>query len=64
MTGGNLTVAAVRCVDGHLNPLIATSCRVCAKTVPPQELADRAAGRRSGIAAHVHIGRRFGSTTA
>jgi hypothetical protein len=36
MTGNNLTVSAVRCVDGHLNPLIATSCRVCAKTVPPQ----------------------------
>jgi len=36
MTGGALTVAAVRCVDGHLNPLTATSCRVCARAVPPQ----------------------------
>lgn len=37
MTGGGLTVSAVRCVDGHLNPLIATSCRVCAQAVPPQD---------------------------
>ena len=36
MTGGGLSVAAVLCVDGHLNPLIANSCRVCAKSVPPQ----------------------------
>jgi hypothetical protein len=36
MTGGSLTVAAVRCVDGHLNPLTATSCRICAKAVPLQ----------------------------
>ncbi len=37
MTGSGSTVAAVRCIDGHLNPLIANSCRVCAKLVPPQE---------------------------